>query len=120
MAGPRAVGHLHGLGTWVSSAVTTNPGSGQVIVSTGPLTAGSYLFGVDGSSDNTWTYDVKWMDITDTVTHQFIRRIPAAGNDDLLFPNKITVGDQERVKVVCVGTPTANVQLSLFYMEVAT
>ena len=120
MAGPRAVGHLHGLGFWVSSSVVTNPGNNQVIVSTGPLTAGTYLFGVNGASDNTWTYDVKWMDSTDTVTHQFIRRIPAAGNDDLLFPSKITIADQERVKVVCVGTPTANVQLSIFHFEIAT
>lgn len=119
-AGIRAIGHLHGLGTWTSSSVVTNPGSGQVIVDTGPLTAGSYLFGVNGAADNTWTYDIQWRDSTNTITNQFARRIPAAGNDDWLAPNKISIATNERIRVACVGTPTANVQLSIFYMEVAT
>lgn len=115
--GTQAVGHLHGTVVWSSSSVVANPGNGQVIVDTGQLTAANYLFGVTGSADNTWTYDVKWMDATNTITNQFIRRIPTAGNDDLLFPNKIALAANERVKVVCVGTPTVNVQLSLFWME---
>jgi hypothetical protein len=104
----------------VSSSVVTNPGNAQVIVDTGPLVAGSYLFGVNGAATNTWTYDIKWMDVTNTATNQFVRRIPAAGNDDWLAPNKITIASNERLRVVCVGTPTADVQLSIFYMEVAT
>lgn len=119
MAGPRAVGHLHGEGTWVSSSVVTNPGNGQVIVDTGALTAGRYLFGVNGAADNTWTYDVQHRDSTNATTLNFVRRIPASGNDDLLFPNKVTVAQDERVRVVCVGTPTINLQLSIFYMELA-
>lgn len=116
--GNRAVGHLQGTTGWVSSSVVTNPGDNQVIVDTGALTAANYLFGVNGASNNTWTYDVQHRDSTNATTLDFVRRIPAAGNDDLLFPNKITLAQDERIRVVCVGTPTADVQLSIFYMEV--
>lgn len=118
MAGNKAVGHLQGDGTWTSSGIVNNPGNDQVIVDTGAMTAGRYLIGVDGAADNTWTYDVQHRDSTNTSTLHFVRRIPAAGNDDLLFPNKITLAQDERIRVVCVGTPTINAQLSLFTLEV--
>lgn len=116
--GNRAVGHLQGTTDWISSSVVSNPGNNQVIVDTGAMVAGNYLLGVNGAATNTWTYDVQHRDSTNATTIDFIRRIPAAGNDDLLFPNKITLAQDERIRVVCVGTPTVDVQLSLFYMEV--
>jgi hypothetical protein len=117
MSGTKAVGYLHGTVTWTSSASLFNPGAGTVIVDTGALVAGNYLVGVDGSADAAWVYDVEYRDSTNTTTLQFVRRRPASGNDDLLFPNKILVSANERVRVVSVSGGGANVQLSLFTME---
>jgi hypothetical protein len=116
--GAQAVGFLHGATAWVSGAVITNPTTGLTIVDTGPLTtAANYLFAVTGSCDASWTYEVRHLDVGLATLHA-VRRIPAAGNDDLLFPNKIRLENNERLRVVCIANATANVQLSIFWIEV--
>ena len=117
-SGAQAVGFLHGAAAWVSGSVIANPTAGLTIVDTGPLTtAANYLFAVVGCTDAAWTYEARHLDASLATLHS-IRRIPAAGNDDLLFPNKIRLEINERLRVVCIADATANVQLSIFWLEV--
>jgi hypothetical protein len=46
------------------------------------------------------------------------RRMTGAGNDDFMAPNKITVAEGERARVVLVGGVTGEIQMSIFALEV--
>lgn len=65
-----------------------------------------------------WVYDVQHRDAANAVNNDAQRRRLAAGNEDLLFPNKITLAEQERLRCVLVGAIVGEVQMSIFWMEV--
>lgn len=116
--GNQAVGYLQGTTGWVSGTVNTNPADQTVLVDSGALTAGSYLFAVVGAGSVAWIYDVQQRDSANATSVDSQRRRPAAGNEDFLFPNKITLASNERVRCILQGAVVGEVQMSLFYMEV--
>ncbi len=116
-AGLFSVGHLQGASGWEAGSVISSPADATTIVDTGAFAAGKYLFAVVGYTDSTWTYEVRHLNAS-SGTVAAVRRRPGAGNDDLLFSNKITLAVNERLRVVSIGASTAEVQLSIFWAEV--
>ena len=116
--GNKSVGYLQGDTGWVSGTVQTNPGDQTVLVDSGAMTAGQYLFAVVGAGSVAWIYDVQQRDSSNASNIDVQRRRPAAGNEDFLFPNKITLAANERVRCILQGAIVGEVQMSLFFMEV--
>ena len=115
-----AVGHLRGDGQWFPGSVLTNPNDGDVLVDTGQINPpGEYLFSVHGAGSVAWAYDVQYRNATNTGNNLSQRRRLAAGNEDFVFPNKLSnVLLNERIRLVLVGTIVGEVQMSLFMQRV--
>ena len=94
---------------YVPSAVLTNPTDGTVIAASGALSRGQWLFGVAGSASVAIVFDL--LLVTAALA---TRRRPVAGDIDVLFPNQVTVVQDEVARLVLVGNVTGTVQLSLF------
>lgn len=118
MSGNQAVGFLQGDQTWVSGSILTNPADQTVLVDTGPMTAGRYLFAVIGTSSVAWVYDVQQRDSANATNIDSQRRRVSAGTEDLLFPNKVTLAQNERLRCLLQGAIVGEVQMSIFWMEV--
>lgn len=118
MAGPRAVGYQRGLGTWAAGAVLSNPTDNTVIVDTGPISpGGEYIFACYAAGSVAAVYDVEHRDAANASTLQSQRSRPAAGNDYFIFPNKITILNNERVRCSLRGGITGELQISIFFQE---
>lgn len=115
----KAVGHLHGAGVWVESGILTNPQPNDVIIDTGELGPGNYLFAVTGFCDVSWEYDIRLMDAANITVKHFVHRNPPSGPDDWLAPNKVELLLSERLKIVCTlgPGPAGRVQLAIFRLE---
>ena len=118
--GLAAVGFQVGTGIWTAGSILANPGDQTVLVDTGQLNAASYLFAVSGSCDAAWVYDIQYVDVNgSTVLSAQRRRGAANGTDDFLFPNKITLTANQRVRCVLQGAITCTaLQMSVFSQEV--
>lgn len=117
--GAKAVGFLQGATNWTSGALQANPVDTTVLVDTGPLAQGNYLFATVIATDTASTADVQWRDATNATNNDSQRRfIPSGQNDDFLFPNKITLANNERLRIVQVGNLTGNEQASIYWLEV--
>ena len=108
----------HGSGFWTSGSILTNPIATTVLVDTGALSAGRYLFSVSAESDVAWIYDIQHRNAANGANVAAQRRRPAAGSEDFLFPNKITIAENERVRLLLVNGVTGEVQACIFYVEV--
>lgn len=107
--------HVIGEGVWVAGSLLTNPEDTDILVDTGELPGGVYLFAVSGASDSAWVYDVQRRNAANTSNIASQRRRPPAGSEDFMFPNKIIVAPGERLRVVLVGGVTGEVQMSIYY-----
>ncbi len=114
----QAIGHLIGTGTWYSGSVATNPTTGTVLVDTGALGAGEYLVAFSGGGTVSWTYDAQHRNAANDANIDAQRRYCAAGNEDFIFPCKLTVAANQRFRAVLVGNITGDVQMSIFVLEV--
>lgn len=118
MAGPRSVGYQRGLGTWTAGAIQTNPADNTIFVDTGAITpGGEYIFAVYAAGSVACVYDVQHRDAANASTLQSQRSRPAAGNDYFIFPNKITILNNERVRCSLVGAIVGELQASIFFQE---
>lgn len=118
-SGTKTVGFLQGGSDWISGSVTVNPTDGAVLVDTGPLNAGNYLFATVIVSTVDSAADMQYRDATNATSIDSQRRLIAAGtNDDFLFPNKLTFAVNERLRVVQNGNVTGTVQSSIYWLEV--
>lgn len=116
--GNKAAGFLQGDTSWVSGSVNTNPADQTILVDSGAMTAGTYLFAVVGAGSVAWIYDVEQRNAANSANIDAQRRRPAAGNEDFLFPNKVTLAASERLRCILQGAVVGEVQMSLFWMEV--
>jgi hypothetical protein len=104
-------------GTWYPGTILTDPTNGAILVDSGPVEGGYYLVGVVGSASVPLVYDLQRRNAANSVTVQSQRRRFGGDpneNDDMLFPNKIPLQQNERMRCVLVGAITGEVQLSLF------
>ena len=108
----------HGDGFWTSGSVLTNPTANTIIVDTGALSAGRYLFAISGESDVAWVYDIQHRNAANSANVSAQRRRPASGSEDFLFPNKITIAANERVRILLTTGVTGEIQACIFYLEV--
>ena len=107
-----------GTATWFSGSVLTDPGNDDVIVDTGQLAAGNYLIAISGAGSVDWVYDFEHRDAANAANNDVQRRRPAAGNDDFIIPNKITLALNERIRAIMDGAITGELQMSIFVVEV--
>lgn len=111
-------GLLFGEGVWQSGSVLTNPSDGDLLVDSGPLNQGYYLFAVMGAGSVAWVYDIQQRNADNDANVDSQRRRPAAGNEDCIFPSKVYVAQGQRLRCMLVGTIVGQVQLSVFTQEV--
>lgn len=107
-----------GEGAWTAGSVLTNPVDTTVLVDTGALPAGRYLFAIHGTSSVAAVFDVQHRNAANGANNAAQRRRPIAGDIDFIIPNEITLADQERLRVVLVGGITGEIQLSIFVKPV--
>lgn len=118
-SGTKAVGYLQGSSDWVSGSVNVNPTDGTVLADTGPLNPGNYLFATVIASSVASAADIQYRDSTNASNNDAQRRFVVAGqNDDFLFPNKLTLANNERLRIVQNGNVTGTVQASIYWLEV--
>ena len=101
-------------GLWEDGAEATNPTDNQILVDSGPLRAGNYLFAVIAGASVDWVYVLEHRNAANDANLNTQKRYPLAGNDDFFSPNKIAIGEGERLRVRLVGSITGVVQVSLF------
>lgn len=119
-AGPQATGNLRGLGTWTSGAVLTNPADQTVLVDTLAITpGGEFIFAIYMAGSVAMVYDVQLRDAANATTLNFQRSRPAAGNDYMIFPNKITLTAGQRIRCLLQGAIVGEAQGSIFLQELA-
>jgi hypothetical protein len=115
-----AVGHIHGDVNWTPGAIQTNPVDGTILVDTGTMNLGKYLFAVVLSSTVASSSEIQYRNVGNSASIAAQRRGCLAGfNDDFMFPNKLIINTGERLRVVQVGGVTGTVQASIFWMELA-
>ena len=110
--------YLVGDGIWTDGAVLTNPTDGTVLADTGQLESGIYLVAAVGAGSVAWVYDLQRRDAAKATTLNSQRRRPAAGNEDFLLANKITLASNERIRCVLSGAVTGEVEMSIFTLDV--
>ncbi|RJQ37450.1 MAG: hypothetical protein C4555_06350 [Dehalococcoidia bacterium] len=107
-----------GAGQWVDGDIDTNPSDGDVLVDTGALPEGNYLFTVVGRATVQATYEVQVRNAANNSTLSSQRRtIAANGNDYFPLPNKILLSQNQRLRCVQSGNLTGDIELSIFYLE---
>lgn len=117
---PYSAGSFYvGTGAWTAGTVQTNPADTAVLADTGALPAGNYLVGVTGCASAAEVYDVQHRNAANAATLKTQRRrVRALDNDDFLFPNKITLALNERIRVVQAGALVGEIQVSIFAVPV--
>jgi len=105
-------------GRWISGDLLTNPTDTTVLVDSGPLNQGLYLFAAFGSGSVAFVYDIQHRNAANNASLSVQRRRAIAGNEDTLLPSRISLREGERVRLVLVGNVTGDVQMSLFEVGV--
>src|SRR5213596_2579449 len=93
-----------------ASPVVSNPTDGTIMCDSGALSRGPWLFGITGETDVSLVYRVVLVNAGTELT----RRRPAAGDIDWLQPSQEQINQNEIVRVLIVGAPLANVQMTLW------
>lgn len=106
-------------GEKVAGSVLTNPADTTVIVDTGQLDEGNYLFGFIMESSVAANVDVQHRNAANGANIDFVRiRISDAGTEYPLFPSKIKIETNQRIRLVMSGGITGEIQANIFYIRV--
>ena len=106
-AGGKAVGN-----------VQTNPVATTVLTDTGQLPAGEYLFGLILYTTVAAVIDIQHRNAGNSANIDFIRiNIATAGTEYPLFPSKITIAQNERIRIYLPTGITGDIQGSVFYVK---
>lgn len=106
-------------GEKVAGSVLTNPADTTVIVDTGQLEEGNYLFGFIMESSVAANVDVQHRNAANSANVDFMRiRISDAGTEYPLFPSKIKIETNQRIRLVMSGGITGEIQANIFYIRV--
>lgn len=106
-------------GIWTSGGVTVNPIANDVIVSTGALDAGDYLFQIMLNASVASRFIIEHRNAADSATLDSIE-VPL-GIDQFIQPifgNKISLAQSERIRVIIKTGVTGNVQGSIFSSKI--
>ncbi len=102
-------------GFWDDGALTTNPATDAVLKDTGALEAGDYLFGFMFQATAAAIFRIEWRNAANSATLKSQNiPIPASNLIEPIFPTKITLAANERVRVVIVAGITGDAQASIF------
>jgi len=108
-------------GTKIVGSILTNPASGTLLIDTEALVAGNYLIGFILSHTVPILVDVQHRDATNTSNIENPIRLVYGGSDTEypMWPSKIAVALNQRVRVVMANTIVGDVQGSVFVVLVA-
>lgn len=105
-------------GDWISGTLVTGPAPGDVLVDTGTLEAGDYVFAFFMSTtQNSTIVRIEHRDAANAVTlrdqqFEMAKRAPI----EPVIPTKLFIATDERMRVVNVLAPgTADVQASIMF-----
>ena len=106
-------------GIWTSGGVTVNPLANDVIVSTGALNAGDYLFQIMLNASVAAMFIIEHRNAADSSTLDSIE-VPLGADQYIqpIFGNKIILAQSERVRVIIKTGVTGNVQGSIFSSKI--
>lgn len=106
-------------GEKIAGSVLTNPSDSTVIVDTGQLEEGNYLFGFIISNSVAANIDIQHRDAANSSNIDFMRiRIANAGTEYPLFPSKIKIETNQRIRLIMSGGITGGIQANIFYIRV--
>lgn len=121
--------YVHGLNTaqmldaWVSGAVINDPTAADILVNTGQLSAGSYLFQVNAHSTVDTYIEFAYRNAADSADNKTAYEIPLPADIDVPFilTVSLTIAQNERIVVRARDTISSNddVQASIFYSKLA-
>lgn len=93
---PGTVGFLQGAGVVANGVDKTNPSATDVIVDTGAVNKGNYLFHVTGYGSAAFLYDFQIRNAANGANIYSFRRNVAAGNEDFIPGFKIPLETNHR------------------------
>lgn len=100
-------------------SLLTNPSSGGVVVDTGQLSEGNYLFGFLVTTSVAAIIDIQHRNAANSANiDSFRTRASQEGTGHILFPSKIRLATNERIRLVMGGTITGELQATIFYVKV--
>lgn len=106
-------------GEKVAGSVLTNPADATVIVDTGQLDEGNYLFGFIIENSVAANVDIQHRNSANNANIDFMRvRIANAGTEYPIFPSKIKIETNQRIRLVMSGGITGEIQANIFYIRV--
>jgi len=107
-------------GQKIVGSVLTNPTDQTILVDTGALSKDDYLFGfIIETSVAGATVDIQHRNAANSSNIDFIRiRIVNAWTEYPIFPSKIPMDLNERIRVIMSGGITGEIQASIFYIRV--
>jgi hypothetical protein len=107
-------------GIKVAGSVLTNPADTTVIIDTGQLEKGNYLLGfIIETSAAGAAVDIQHRNAANSANIDFVRiRIPNVGTEYPLFPSKIKIDTNERIRLTMSGGITGEIQANIFYIRV--
>ena len=107
-------------GIWDDGALTTNPSTDAVLKDTGALEAGDYLFGFMFQATAAAIFRVEWRNAANAATLKSQNvPIPASNLIEPIFPTKIVLAANERIRVVIVAGITGDAQASIFRSRIS-
>ena len=108
-----------GDGNKIVGSFVTNPVDNTVLADTGSLVEGNYLFGFITTSSIAATVLLQHRDSLNASNIDAIKIIiAAAGTDYPLFPSKVYINKNERIRIVMSGGIIGEIQGSIFYIKV--
>lgn len=106
-------------GIKVAGSVLTNPADTTVMVDTGQLEEGNYLFGFIIEASVAANVDIQHRNAANSANIDFIKiRVANAGTEYPLFPSKVRINTNQRVRLVMSGGITGEIQANIFYIRV--
>lgn len=107
-------------GIKIVGSILTNPADATILADTGALSKDNYLFGfIIETSLAGEIVDIQHRNAANSANIDFIRiRISNAWTEYPIFPSKIPIALNERIRIVQSGAIVGEVQASIFYVRV--
>ncbi len=106
-------------GAWAAGSVATNPSATDVLVTTGQLAAGDWLFSANMHSEAATTLQIAHRNAANSADLKaYDIPVPADTEIPIIIPIKIPMAKNERIVIRCKANVTGDVQASIFYSQV--
>lgn len=107
-------------GDWIDGAKVNNPGAGAALIETAALLEGWYLFGFMLHATVAATFEIRHRNAADNANIS-AKEVPIPANNliEPIFPTKIKIAANERIRVANVTLIAGDAQASIFLSRIA-